>query len=83
MFRALMMSGTGPDGYPLDVHGPTLPLPPQDPAWTQGARLDGAAERAALLLHAQALCGLSTLSREITPELRRALSRKPRAEDFI
>ena len=37
MFRTLMMSGAGPDGYPLDVHGPTLPLPPQDPAWTQGA----------------------------------------------
>ena len=56
MFRTLMMSGRGPDGYPLDVHGPTLPLPPQDPIWMQGR--DGAiAERAALLAHALAICG--------------------------
>jgi quercetin 2,3-dioxygenase len=82
MFRTLMMSGRGPDGYPLDVHGPTLPLPPQDPIWTQGPGGNLAA-RAALLLHAQALCGVTTLSREITPELRRALSLKPRAEHFI
>ena len=34
MFRQLSMSGRGPDGYPLDVHGATLPLPPQDPVWT-------------------------------------------------
>ena len=77
-----MMSGRGPDGYPLDVHGPTLPLPPQDPVWTEGRGGD-IAERAALLSHAQAICGVTTLSREITPELRRALSLKPRAEGFI
>jgi quercetin 2,3-dioxygenase len=82
MFRSLMMSGRGPDGFPLDVHGPTLPLPPQDPIWLQGR--DGAiAERAALLAHALAICGATTLSREITPELRRILSLKPRAEQFI
>jgi quercetin dioxygenase-like cupin family protein len=82
MFRMLMMSGRGPDGYPLDVHGPTLPLPPQDPVWTQrpGGNI---AERAALLQHAQMICGAMTLNREITPELRRALSLKPRAEQFI
>ena len=83
MFRALMMSGRGPDGYPLDVHGPTLPLPPQDPVWTEGRGGVAIAERAALLSHAQAICGAATFSREITPELRRALSLKPRAEQFM
>jgi quercetin 2,3-dioxygenase len=80
MFRTLQMSGRGPDGYPLDVHGPTLPLPPQDPVWIKQAA--GLSDRAALLAHAQALCGVP-ISREITPELRRALALKPRPEDFI
>ena len=80
MFRALQMSGRGPDGYPLDVHGPTLPLPPQDPIWIKQAA--GLSDRAALLAHAQALCGVP-ISREITPDLRRALALKPRPEDFI
>jgi hypothetical protein len=31
-FACSMMSNTGPDGYPLDVHGPTKPLPAQDDA---------------------------------------------------
>ena len=39
-------------------------------------------DRAALLAHAQAICGVP-ISREITPELRRALALKPRPEDFI
>jgi len=83
MFRTLMMSGRGPDGYPLDVHGPTLPLPPQDPVWLEG-RGGEIAERAALLAHVQAICGLTPLSqREPSPELRRVLALKPRAEDFI
>jgi quercetin 2,3-dioxygenase len=81
MFRALQMSGRGPDGYPLDVHPPKLPLPPQDPVWTQGAA-SGLADRAALLAHAEAICGVP-ISREISPELRRALALKPRPEDFI
>lgn len=88
MFRALMMSGQGPDGYPLDVHGATKPLPPQDPVWLQQQGLlgsgHGVADRAALLAHAQAICGAANnLSREITPELRRALALKPKAEDFV
>ena len=83
MFRALMMSGKGPDGYPLDVHGPTLPLPPQDPLWTRGQGGSGVAERSALLMHGMAMCGSNMLSREITPELRRALALKPKAEDFV
>src|SRR6185503_21167158 len=58
MFRTLQMSGRGPDGYPLDVHGPTLPLPPQDPVWIKGAAASPLADRAALLAHAQALCGV-------------------------
>ena len=81
MFRALQMSGRGPDGYPLDVHAAKLPLPPQDPIWTKGAA-SALSDRARLLAHAQAICGLP-ISREITPELRRALALKPRPEDFI
>ena len=81
MFRTLQMSGRGPDGYPLDVHAPKLPLPPQDPVWIKGAA-SPLADRAALLAHAQAICGVP-ISREITPELRRALALKPRPEDFI
>jgi len=79
MFRTLMMSARGPDGYPLDVHGPTLPLPPQDPVWLQGRGPDEIGQRAALLAHAQVICG-ATISREITPELRRAMALKPKAE---
>ena len=81
MFRMLQMSGRGPDGYPLDVHGPTLPLPPQDPVWIK-AGASPLSDRAALLAHAHAMCGIP-ISREITPELRRALALKPRPEDFI
>jgi quercetin 2,3-dioxygenase len=84
MFRQLSMSGRGPDGYPLDVHGAKLPLPPQDPVWTEGQRGAGndIRERAALLAHAEAICG-KPISREITPELRRALTLKPRPESFL
>jgi hypothetical protein len=83
MFRSLMMSNTGPDGYPLDVHGPTKPLPPQDPVWTVAGNRNDTAQRARLLAHGLALCGAAGLSREITPELRRALSLKPKPEDFV
>jgi quercetin dioxygenase-like cupin family protein len=83
MFRALMMSNTGPDGYPLDVHGPTLPLPPQDPVWTAATNGNAMAQRAQLLAHGLALCGSAGLSREITPELRKALALKPKPEDFV
>jgi quercetin 2,3-dioxygenase len=82
MFRALQMSGRGSDGYPLDVHPAKLPLPPQDPIWLQGQSRDTVSERASLLAHAQLLCGIP-VSREITPELRRAMALKPRAEDFL
>jgi quercetin 2,3-dioxygenase len=81
MFRSLQMSGRGPDGYPLDVHPAKLALPPQDPIWTQ-ASAAGLNDRAALLAHAEVVCGVP-LSREITPELARALALKPRPEDFI
>jgi quercetin 2,3-dioxygenase len=81
MFRALQMSGRGPDGYPLDVHPAKLPLPPQDPIWKQGAA-GALSDRSALLAHAQVICGVP-ISREITPELRRALALKPRPEDFV
>ena len=82
MFRTLQMSGRGPDGYPLDVHPAKLPLPPQDPIWTEGAGRDAVVQRAAVLAHAQAICGVP-VSREITPELRRALALKPKAEAFL
>jgi quercetin dioxygenase-like cupin family protein len=81
MFRSLQMSGRGPDGYPLDVHPPKLPLPPQDPIWTKG-EASALSDRAALLAHAEAICGVP-ISREITPELRRALALKPRPESFL
>jgi quercetin 2,3-dioxygenase len=81
MFRALQMSGRGPDGYPLDVHPAKLPLPPQDPIWTQASSA-ALSDRAALLAHAQAMCGVP-VSRAITPELARALALKPRPEDFV
>jgi quercetin 2,3-dioxygenase len=82
MFRTLMMSGIGPDGYPLDVHGPTLPLPPQDPIWTAGPQAN---LNLPLLLreHGKMLCGGLNASREITPELKRALALKPKAEKFV
>lgn len=82
MFRMLQLSGRGSDGYPLDVHGAKLPLPPQDAVWTQGRSQDGVPERAALLAHAQLLCGIP-VSREITPALARAMALKPRPEDFL
>jgi quercetin 2,3-dioxygenase len=83
MFRAIMLSGTGPDGYPLDVHGPTMPLPPQDPSWVALGRGSDMEQRARLLAHGLALCGSKGLSREITPELRKALKMKPKPEDFV
>ncbi len=82
MFRTLQLSGRGSDGYPLDVHGAKLPLPPQDPIWTQGRSQNGVLERAALLAHAQLLCGIP-VSREITPELARAMALKPKATAFL
>ena len=82
-FRALMMSGVGPDGYPLDVHGPTLPLPAQDPIWTSGPQFRGGQLSSILLQHGRLLCGGALVPREITAELRRALALKPKAEDFV
>jgi len=82
MFLGIQMSGRGPDGYPLDVHPPKLPLPPQDPIWTGGAA-SALQQRSALLAHASAICGGPQLSREITPELRRALALKRRPEEFL
>jgi hypothetical protein len=82
MFRTLMMSGVGPDGYPLDVHGPTLPLPTQDPIWTSGNQ-NNLNIQALLREHGKMLCGGFNASREITPELRRALALKPKAEKFV
>ena len=83
MFKALMMSGVGPDGYPLDVHGPTMPLPPQDPIWTTGPQFRGGQASSMLLQHGRLMCGGALASTVITPELRHALTLKPKAEDFV
>jgi quercetin 2,3-dioxygenase len=84
IFKMLQMSGRGPDGYPLDVHGHKLPLPPQDAVWLQGAdATDVIRQREAIRMHAQMLNGTMPMSHGLTPELERALSFKPRAEDFI
>ena len=82
MFKALQMSGRGPDGYPLDVHGPNAAAAAAGSDLDQSSAARHSSDRAALLAHAQALCGVP-ISREITPELRRALALKPRPEDFI
>jgi quercetin 2,3-dioxygenase len=82
MFRALMMSGVGPDGYPLDVHGPTMPLPPQDPIWTTGQQTS-LNQQLLLREHGKMLCGGTLASRVISPELKRALALKPKAKDFV
>ena len=81
MFRALQMSGRGPDGYPLDVHAQSCRCRRRIPSGCRAAA-GALSDRAALLAHAQAICGVP-ISREITPELRRALALKPRPEDFL
>jgi hypothetical protein len=83
MFRMLQMSGRGPDGYPLDVHGPKLPLPPQDPLWQQGATGDTVEQRAQLLAHAMMNCGMGVQVKDFPPELLQALAHKPKAEGFV
>ena len=86
IFRMLSNSGRGPDGYPLDVHGPTRPLPPQDPIWRAAAQRTSALEqRLALLEHVDSLCGGGALRPRapLSPELKAALALKPKASDFV
>ena len=84
IFKMIQMSARGPDGYPLDVHGHKLPLPPQDAVWQQSAdATDVLKQRAIIQAHAQMLNGTMPLGHGHTPELDRALRFKPRAEDFI
>ncbi len=83
MFRSLAMSARGPDGWPLDVHGAKLPLPPQAPIW-QGGRASLEDERLALIQHADTICGGGVLGQvPLSRDLRAALALKPRPEDFI
>ncbi len=82
MFRALAMSSRGPDGYPLDVHGAKLPLPPQDPVWLE-QRIGALEERRLLMEHALICSGRGNSAASLTPELRAALALKPRAEEFV
>jgi hypothetical protein len=60
-----------------------MPLPPQDPIWTTGSQFGGARQSTLLLQHGRLLCGGASVSREMTPELKRALALKPKAEDFV
>ncbi len=91
MFRTLSMSGRGTDGWPLDVHGPTKPLPPQDPIWAAAAARtatrDGALEqRLALLEHVDNLCGGGTTAASrapLTAEMKAILALKPKASDYV
>ena len=86
MFRMLQLSARGPDGYTLDVHGPTRPLPPQDPVWTRRvSAADVIRGREMLAAHVQMLNGIMPTGHghEPSPELLRALSFKPRAEDLV
>ena len=73
MFRTLPMSGRGPDGYPLDVHPAKLPLPPQDPVWTGRAAAATRSRSAPRCWRTRRRSAVCRISREITPELRRAL----------
>jgi quercetin 2,3-dioxygenase len=84
IFKMIQLSARGPDGYPLDVHGHKLPLPPQDPVWQRSAdATDILKQRAIIQAHAQMLNGTMPLGHGHSPELDRALRFKPRAEDFI
>ena len=81
----IQMSARGPDGYPLDVHGHKLPLPPQDAVWQQGADATDVLKQRAM--HPGA-CADAERRRchsvtDISPELRAGAPFKPRAEDFI
>jgi hypothetical protein len=40
-------------------------------------------DESTLLQHGRLLCGGASVSREMTPELKRALALKPKAEDFV
>ena len=89
VFRMLMMSSRGPDGYPLDVHGAVHPLPPQDSFWTQGnsQHVSSMDERKAMFMHGMMMCGMMAdmpgMSREKSPQLRAALKYKPKPESFV
>ena len=76
MFRALQMSGRGPDGYPLDVHPPSCRCRRRIRCGPKARVATRSPIAPRCLAHAQAICGVP-ISREITPELRRALALKP------
>jgi quercetin dioxygenase-like cupin family protein len=81
-YKRVAASAQGPDGYPLDSHYPTLPLPPQDPVWTSGPFLTGFNDTL-FLEHAMMCAGNGSRSARMTPELQRLLALKPRAEEFV
>ncbi len=87
IFRFLSMGGRGPDGYPLDVHGATKPLPPQDSIWAAASRRTSALEqRLALLEHVDSLCGggvVRGVRAPLSAQMQAVLALKPKARDFV
>lgn len=83
MFRGLSLSGRGPDGYPLDVHGAKLPLPKQDAFWTNGKQVSAAELRFQYARHALMCSGGLPYSEPMPAEVAAALRFKPSAESFV
>jgi quercetin 2,3-dioxygenase len=81
--RMLMMSGRGPDGYPLDVHGATQPLPEQDSFWNKLAHIGLKEQQDMMLMHGMLLADMPMGSNEIAPEVLAALKFKPHARNFV
>jgi hypothetical protein len=81
--RMLMMSGRGPDGYPLDVHGAVHPLPEQDPFWNKLAHIGLKEQQDMMMMHGMLLADMPMGSNDIAPEVLAALKFKPDARKFV
>lgn len=81
--RMLMMSGRGPDGYPLDVHAATQALPPQDPFWNKLAHISLKEQNDMMMMHGMLLADMPMGRNEIAPEVHAALRFKPDPRRFV
>jgi quercetin 2,3-dioxygenase len=81
--RMLMMSGRGPDGYPLDVHAATHPLPPQDPFWNKLPHISMKEQQDMMMMHGMLLADMPMGSNDIAPEVLAALKFKPDPRRFV